>query len=82
MNSREVDDSLDRWITVPYKIESISTLEALHASEVDWNRLSETAEHRNALMTYGRFMTSSRRRAAEHRTGRSEPHVLILKEAE
>lgn len=63
-----------------YAVEEVSTEDGISALEADWNRLSETAEHPNVFMTYGWFLAWSKQLAREDSRGRSQPHLLVLKE--
>ena len=80
MRFGQARDSLNEERDPRYTIESVSTEEGLSALESDWNRLSETADHPNAFMTYGWFRAWVRRIALEYRSGRFLPYVLVLKE--
>jgi CelD/BcsL family acetyltransferase involved in cellulose biosynthesis len=81
MRPGQACDSLNEEREPRYTIESVSTEEGLSALESDWNRLSETADHPNAFVTYGWFRAWVRRIALEYHSGRFLPNVLVLRES-
>lgn len=62
-----------------YSVETVATESALDSLEADWNRLSLTADHPDAFMTYGWFRAWAKQLTRKDRAGRIQPHVLVLR---
>jgi CelD/BcsL family acetyltransferase involved in cellulose biosynthesis len=80
MSLHQTRESDNRKPAFPFTIELVSSEEALSALEVDWNRLSESAEDPNAFVTYGWFRAWASFRIREFPNGRLLPYVLVVKD--